>query len=723
MKEQIFALDIGTRSVVGIILEKEELSFKVVDLVSHEHEERSMLDGQIHDILAVSNVITAVKQKLEDKHGPLQKVCVAAAGRALATKKVKAAHNIQNHPLLEHEDILHMELSAVQKAQYELASVSDASKSTDYYCVGYSVLHYHIDGQIIGSLIEQQGREAEVEIIATFLPKVVVESLIAALTHAQLEMEALTLEPIAAIQVLIPPSMRRLNVALVDIGAGTSDIAITDAGTIVGYGMVPIAGDEITEAISDEYLLDFNEAENVKKEISLHESATFTDILGFESKVTSTELVEKIERSIQHLSASIADEIQALNQKTPKAVMLVGGGSQTPDLANKLAEKLNLPYNRVAIRGINAVQGLVDSEELHGGPEYVTPIGIAIASKQSPIQYKSVTVNNRTIRLFDIKKLTIGDCLLSAGIDFSKLYGEPGPAYSITINRRKVPVEGAYGGAPKLLLNDKPARLETPVEEGAHIAVKKGEKGGPPQVTVSDVIGDFKPLPLTYNGEEYSFNQPTVFVNNNLSSGKEQVRDYDQIEYFALETISDVKKVLVQLDKWVEPVKTSHEITVNGNPVPLIEKSSPLMINGETAHLNSVIKSFDNIQTPSKQSIPLRSLLEQLGESLYQSIDIFFNGKPFTLQKERLKVIRDEETLSEQSLIYSDDQLKVTKKDEQSFIFQDIFNVAAIDLSSVPKKYMLYRNREKASFYTPIYTGDELSIGTTQEEVLDVFSQ
>ena len=55
--------------------------------------------------------------------------------------------------------------------------------------------------------------------------------------------------------------MRRLNVALVDIGAGTSDIAITDKSTVVAYGMVPTAGDEITEALSDHYLLDFPVAE------------------------------------------------------------------------------------------------------------------------------------------------------------------------------------------------------------------------------------------------------------------------------------------------------------------------------------------------------------------------------------------------------------------------------------------------------------------------------
>ena len=91
------------------------------------------------------------------------------------------------------------------------------------------------------------------------------ESLLSALKRANLEMEALTLEPIAAINVLIPPTMRRLNVALVDIGAGTSDIAITDYGTVVAYGMVPNAGDEITEALSDLYLLDFHQAEKAKR--------------------------------------------------------------------------------------------------------------------------------------------------------------------------------------------------------------------------------------------------------------------------------------------------------------------------------------------------------------------------------------------------------------------------------------------------------------------------
>ena len=107
-----------------------------------------------------------------------------------------------------------------------------------------------LDDEVIGNLIDQQGDDAAVEIIATFLPRVVVDSLIKALHRADLELEALTLEPIAAIDVLVPPSMRRLNVALVDVGAGTSDIAITDSGTVIAYGMVSAAGDEVTEALA-----------------------------------------------------------------------------------------------------------------------------------------------------------------------------------------------------------------------------------------------------------------------------------------------------------------------------------------------------------------------------------------------------------------------------------------------------------------------------------------
>ena len=154
-KDLTFALDIGTRSVVGLILKEENGFYHIMDTVIKEHDKRSMLDGQIHDVLSVANVITSVKEELEHIYGPLHKVCVAAAGRALKTERATISIEISGKPMIQKEDILHLELMAVQNAQKQLAEKHENERSHHYDCVGYSVLHYKLDGEEIGSLIDQ----------------------------------------------------------------------------------------------------------------------------------------------------------------------------------------------------------------------------------------------------------------------------------------------------------------------------------------------------------------------------------------------------------------------------------------------------------------------------------------------------------------------------------------------------------------------------------------
>ncbi|NAP00539.1 cell division protein, partial [Halomonas sp. MG34] len=479
MDDRIFALDIGTRSVTGIILEKEETKFKVIDYYTKEHTERSMRDGQIHNVVAVSDIIREVKEKLEHTHGSLHKVCVAAAGRALKTTQATSTIELNQQPIGEEETIKHLELSAVQAAQIKLAQEEQTEDYHNYYCVGYSILHYQIDEERIGSLIDQSGEKASVEIIATFLPKIVVESLLAALGRAALEMDALTLEPIAAIHVLVPESMRRLNVALVDIGAGTSDIAITNAGTVAAYGMVPVAGDEITEAISDAYLLDFPLAEQTKRDIVNDGEAMVADILGFETTITYDALVGEIRSKVEYLASKVAEEILLLNANPPKAVMLVGGGSLTPEITKILADKLRLPENRVAVRGIDAIQNLVSSEALPKGPDFVTPIGIAIAAKQNPVHYVTVNVNKQKVRMFEMKQLTVGDALIQAGLDIQKMYGRPGSAVMVTVNGKEITIPGQFGQAPQLSVNGIKTTVEQSILNNDNVEVEKGEDGSP----------------------------------------------------------------------------------------------------------------------------------------------------------------------------------------------------------------------------------------------------
>ena len=160
-------------------------------------------------------LLLEIKEKLEEKHGPLKKVSVAAAGRALKTAEGSMAVDISEKSLISIEDVNRLELAAVQQAQQKLLSTRFGyNKMIIIIVLVIRFFIIRLEGEIIGSLIDQAGRSASVEVIATFLPRVVVESLLSALKRAELEMEALTLEPIAAINVLIPPSMRRLMLHL-----------------------------------------------------------------------------------------------------------------------------------------------------------------------------------------------------------------------------------------------------------------------------------------------------------------------------------------------------------------------------------------------------------------------------------------------------------------------------------------------------------------------------
>ena len=86
--------------------------------------------------------------------------------------------------------------------------------------------------------------------------------------------------------------------------------------------------------------------------------------LGFEQNIPKEEMIAAIKPATLELATSISNEILRLNNNRPtKAVMLVGGGSLTPSLTTILAEKLNLPANRVAVRGIDAIQNL--TKEAH----------------------------------------------------------------------------------------------------------------------------------------------------------------------------------------------------------------------------------------------------------------------------------------------------------------------------------------------------------------------
>ena len=262
----VFGLDIGTRSVVGTVGYKSGNQFVVIAHRVKEHDTRSMLDGQIHDIHRVGETIADVKAQLEEVVGrPLSEVCIAAAGRVLRTVTTHVEYPFTGDQEVRQEDIYGLISAGIEKAYQEFIERNEED-DFKFYCVGYSVVRYYLNGYLMGNLEGHKARTIGLDLIATFLPDDVVDGLYKAVEIAGLSVSSLTLEPIAAIQLAIPERFRMLNIALLDVGAGTSDISITNDGCILAYGMIPIAGDVLTEVIARHCLVDFATAEQIKRD-------------------------------------------------------------------------------------------------------------------------------------------------------------------------------------------------------------------------------------------------------------------------------------------------------------------------------------------------------------------------------------------------------------------------------------------------------------------------
>ncbi|MGD9677414.1 MAG: cell division protein FtsA [Vulcanibacillus sp.] len=707
----IFALDIGTRSVIGVILQPlEEGKFHIKEIKMQEHEDRSMLDGQIHDILAVSNTIKKVKLQLEENNGPLRYVSVAAAGRSLKTLTVNFDSSIEAQPLLTKDNIKALELSAVQEAQKKLLDQKDKNDLTNYHCVGYSVINYFLDGQAIGSLIDQRGKIASVEIIATFLPEVVVDSLISSLNRADLEMQALTLEPIAAIHVLIPPTMRKLNIVIVDIGAGTSDIAITAGGSIIAYGMVPYAGDEITEAICQNYLLDFRVAEEVKRKLISNNEVSFTDILGVLHTVPSSDILKQIDKDINNLAVNISEKITELNGKSPQAVILVGGGSQTAYLTEKIAVNLGMPTERVAVRGADAIEyNLNWPENTIKGPDLVTPIGIGISTKENPINYATFLVNNEIVRLFEMKTLTIGDALIAAGIPIKKIYGRPGLAMTVNINGTLKIIPGGQGTMPEILLNNEPANIDTRIKNIDKISIKPGINGKDATLTVAEALdySPIKPLTVTINNTQHKL-QPLVNINNIDVGYSTLIKDRDSI---LISHVKSIKEALILSGYTTEPytkIKYNFNVMSIFKIITFVQKK--LYRNGQLVTLDDLISDGDVIVFDSfTRPLPtIESLLENITTPSCR-ISITFNSQKINITPESFKVLMNNQKVELDTIAEPNSTINISWENDAVITFRDVFRYVNLNTSK-GLRYSMLLNGESAEFNAIIKNGDELQL-------------
>lgn len=717
----VFGLDIGTRSIVGTVGYRIGTDrFVVVAQESVEHTTRAVIDGQIHDISTVAKTITEIKNRLEKKiHQDLHDVSIAAAGRVLKTKKVIAEQKFPEEKKVTKDDIYALDMLGVEKAYEEIHKEEDDAKR-HFFCVGYSAVRYFLNGYPMEMIELHSANSISVELIGTFLPEEVVDGLYEAVEEAGLHVSSLTLEPIAAINVAIPERFRLLNIALVDVGAGTSDISIVKEGSIIAFGMIPLAGDEITEEIAKKYLIDFETAERVKRQTEAGKTVDFENIFGEKIHAGHAEIVKATKNAVDAITKKVAEKILVLNGGKVSAVFVVGGGGRHDGFTEKLAKYLELPENRVAIRG-EEVLGHIDflQEDICKDSTIVTPIGICLSQYDARSNFIHVAVNEQNVKLFDNGKATVLDACVGAGFLQGNLFPVRGDNLVYFVNGKEQIKRGRSGDVAEVKKNGVEVSLNELVHENDRVEIRSSTKGEPGSAVLADLPECRDELEISLFGKAVLCPK-LVEVNGSIVEDRGySIQNGDQIEVLDYYTIGRVLEFVGQecddilILNGMEASRTAkvkHGDVIESRPRP-VEK----VPEEEEESAESQADDFQKQMEKDPLLQPLKPLPQWMEGIPFDTAKLGADGsiipgvseRPAPLAAAGMPVAAP--TVAPVHVTVNGKSVTMPAKEKP--IFVDVFDVYPFDMSKAGGTRLITRiNGEDKEFTEPLWDGDEIEL-------------
>ena len=707
--DNVFGLDIGTRNVVGTVgYRTENDEFVVIAQYIKEHETRAMLDGQIHDIGRVGRTIDFVKRELETQIGePLSEVCIAAAGRVLKTVTTHVEYEYGEETVVEGEDIHTLHLLGVEHAQEILKGNNDTKYK--FYCVGYSIVKYYLNDELFISLEGHKATKIGCDIIVTFLPEDVVDGLYSAVGQAGLTVANMTLEPIAAINVAIPESYRMLNIALVDVGAGTSDISITREGSIIAYGMIPYAGDELTEVIVQHYLVDFKTAEKIKLASTVQDEVTYEDIMSIEHTIPSSEVWEVVAPVVEKITSEVAYKIKELNgDKSVSACFVVGGGVKVHGFTEKLAEFLDIQQERVALRGEEVLREVTFlQDDIEKDPLLVTPIGICLNYYEQRNNFIMVRFNGERLKLYDNNHLTIVDAALTAGFPKEQLFPRRGTPINFTVNGATRIARGEAGEPAIVTMNDKPANINTPLEPNAEITITPSTSGDAAVYTVGQ-LEEYTTSVISFIVNGLTVTCPKfVQVNGSLEPASYEIREGDVIETRNFYTVSQVAEFM---DLHVD---FSHDLFVNNReatPETLVYENFSI----EWVELDGPVERVESSSDyqPETEEIKEKESFSKEEENRMPEDKPAMDTPAFSHPDETLQQSYDQPQEDRTHSIFVTVNGEIVElSGKETYIFVDIFDRITFDLNAGRGKAIVTMvNGREAVFTEELHDKDQIEL-------------
>jgi cell division protein FtsA len=351
-----------------------------------------MQSGTVADISAVVDNCSIALQEAEEMAGfrPSQ-VVIGIAGELV--KGFTTAHSQERTrpdvPITEVE--LQRLIEGVQREAHREAERSitweTGLANVDVRLVHAAIVGAWIDGYAVTNPIGFRGRHAKIAIFDAFAPLVHLGALQSVAARLDLELVEVVAEPYAVARVLNSDQIRQGGALFIDVGGGTTDVALVRQGGIEGTRMFALGGRAFTKSIADRLELPFPRAEALKVDyargLALAEREQIAGIVADDVAVWAAGM------------ELVLDELGG-GDMLPSRIYLCGGGSRLPETAAALrAESFwkRLPFSRppeVTVMAPEMVETLDDATQLLVDQQDVTPLGLAnqaieLQAEQDPL--------------------------------------------------------------------------------------------------------------------------------------------------------------------------------------------------------------------------------------------------------------------------------------------------------------------------------------------------
>ena len=374
------ALDIGTEFAKALVFEIDEHDRGIVRGVGRKRQGLShMQSGTVADIAAVVDNCSVALQEAEEMAGfrPTQ-VVIGIAGELV--KGFTTTHSQERRrpdvPISEAE--LQKLIDGVQREALREAERAITWETglphVDVRLVHAAVTGAAIDGYALTNPVGFQGRHVKIAIFNAFAPLVHLGALQSVASQLDLELLEIVAEPYAVARVLSDEQVRQAGALFVDVGGGTTDVALVRQGGIEGTRMFALGGRAFTKSIADRCELPFPRAEALKVDYArgmpVDRRAEVASIVADDVEVWSA----GVELVMEELAAG---------DLLPGRIYLCGGGSRLPEIAGALgAERFwkRLPFARppeVTVMAPDQVEAISDATGLLVDQQDVTPLGLA----------------------------------------------------------------------------------------------------------------------------------------------------------------------------------------------------------------------------------------------------------------------------------------------------------------------------------------------------------